>query len=67
MIDERQRSGTVEHLCVFQGERIEYIYVPENTGKLAEYRTCKAANPDKKGPEIIECFKKWKESDLVEE
>ena len=54
-IDER--SGTVEHLCVFQDERIECIYVPENTGKLAEYRTCNAVNPGKK----------WAESDLVDE
>ena len=67
IIDERERSGTVEHLCVFQDERIEYIYVPENTGKLAEYRTCKAVNPGKKGTEIIECLKKWVKSDFVEE
>ena len=46
----------VEHLSVFQDERTELIYVPKNTGKLAEYRTCKAANPGKKGPEIIECL-----------
>ena len=45
IIYEIDRSGTVEHLCVFQDERIECIYVPENTGKLAEYRTCKVVNP----------------------
>ena len=55
IVDERERS-TVEHLCVFQDECIECIYVPENSGK-----TCK------KGPEIIECFKEWVESDVVEE
>ena len=65
--DERERSGTAEHLCVFQDECTECIYVPGNTGKLAEYRTCKAVNPGKKGPDIIECFKKWVESDLVDE
>ena len=43
------------------------IYVPENTGKLAEYRTCKAANPGKKGPEIIEGLKEGGKSDFVEE
>ena len=52
---------------MFQDERTEWIYVPENTGKLAEYRTCKAANPGKKGPEIIECLKEWVKSDFVEE
>ena len=57
----------MEHLCVFQDERTECIYVPEKTGKLAEYRLCKAVNPGKKGPEFIECFKEWVESDLVEE
>ena len=61
--DERETSGAVEHLCVFQDERTKWIYVPENTGNLAEYRTCKAANPGKKGPEIIE----WVKSDFVEE
>ena len=66
-IDEREKSGTVEHLCVFLDERIECIYAPENTGKLAGYRTCKAVNPGKKGSEIIECFKEWVEPDLVEE
>ena len=55
----------MEHLCVIQGERTECIYVPEKTGKLAEYTTCKAGNPGKKGHEIIECFKEWVESDLV--
>ena len=67
MIDERQTSGAVEYLCVFYDERTEWIYVPKNTGKLAEYRTCKAANPGKKGPEIIECLKEWVKSDFVEE
>ena len=57
IIDERERSGTVEHFCVFQDERTECIYVPENTEKFAEYRTRKAVNPGKKGTEIIECFK----------
>ena len=55
IIDEREASGAVEHLCVFQDERTEWIYVPENTGKLAEYKTCKAAHPGKKEHEIIEC------------
>ena len=65
---EREReSGTVEYLCVFLDERTECIYVPENTRRLAVYRTCKAVSPGKKGPEIIECFKEWVESDLVEE
>ena len=52
---------------MFQDERTECIYVPENTGKLAEYRTSKAVNPGKKGPEIIECLKEWVKSDFVEE
>ena len=51
----------------FQDERTEWIYVPENTGKLAECRTWKAANPGKKGPEIIECLKESAKSDFVEE
>ena len=67
IIDEKETSGAVEHLCVFHDERTEWIYVPENTGKLAEYRTCKAANPGKKGPEIIECLKERVKSDFVEE
>ena len=54
-------------MCVFQDARTKCIYVPENTGELAEYRICKAVNPGKKGPEIIECFKERVESDLVEE
>ena len=60
-------KGAVEHLCVFQDERNECIHVPENTEKLAENGTCKLVNPGKKGTEIIECFKEWVESDLVEE
>ena len=51
----------------FQDERTEWIYVPETTGKLSEYRTCKAANPGKKGPEMIECLKEWVKYDVVEE
>ena len=54
-------------MFVFQDERTECIYVPESTGKPAEYRTRKAVNPGKKGPEIIECFQEWVESDFVEE
>ena len=57
IINERETSGAVEHLCVFQDERTEWIYIPENTGKLAEYRTCKAPNPGKKGLEIIKRVK----------
>ena len=34
IIDERKTSCAVEHLCVFQDERTEWIYVPENTGNL---------------------------------
>ena len=54
-------------MCVFQDERTECIYIPGNTGKLAEYRRCKAVNPGKKGAGIIECFKELVESDRVEE
>ena len=53
-VETRDTSGTGGH---FQDERIECIYVLKNMGKYAEYRTCKAPNPGKKGPEIIECFK----------
>ena len=67
IVDERERNGALEHLCVFDDERTEWISVPENTGALAEYKKCKAANPGKKGPEIIECLKEWMEPDLVEE
>ena len=64
----KERGAAPQSTCyVFQDERTECINVPENTGKLAEYRTCKAANPGKKGPEIIECLNEWVESDLVEE
>ena len=52
---------------MLQDERIVCTYVPENTGKPAEYRACKAVKPGKKGPDIIECFKEWVESDLGEE
>ena len=41
-------------------------YVPKNTGKVAEYRTCEAVSPGKKGPGIIECLKKWVKSDFVD-
>ena len=67
IIDERETSSAVEHLGVFRDERTEWIYVPEKTEKLAEYRTCKAANPGKKSPEIIECLKEWVKADFVEE
>ena len=55
IIDENETSGAVAHLCVYQDERTEWVYIPENTGKLVKYRTCKAAHPGKKGHEIIEC------------
>ena len=64
-VNKRERSGIVEHLCLFQDERTECIYVPENTAKLAEYRACTAFNPGKKGPDIIECIKEWVKSDLI--
>ena len=65
-MDLRSRTSAPNGFT-FRYERTECIYVPENTGKLAEYRKCKAANPGKKGPEIIECLKEWVKSDFVEE
>ena len=69
-IDERERSGTAEHLCVCSRTSSPNIFtflkIRENLPNI-EHGTCKAVNPGKKGPDIIECFKEWVESDIVEE
>ena len=42
-----------------------FLEIRENLCQ-AEYRICKAVNPGKKGPVIIEFVKELVESDLVE-